>query len=129
MINVDYLIKLYVYPILYEECKRLGVPREFVLCVYSCYWREGRAGFIEEVWEDGELKGVRIRISECNQSRGEVLKVFFHEMYHVKEKWERKKRIFSELRADLYAEFRFLKIMLSELRSPKKCFPDNYYKL
>jgi len=120
MRNADDLIRLYVYPILEEECKRLGIPRGFVLGVYACYCKEGIVGFVEKVPADGKVEGVRIRIGECNQSKKEILKTFFHEMYHVKEEWEGKRRRFSELRANLYAELRFLQIILSKLRPSTK---------
>jgi hypothetical protein len=42
-----------------------------------------------------------------------VLEVFFHEMFHVKELLEGRKKPFSELRADLYAIRRILELSLS----------------
>jgi len=115
MKNTDYLINLYVYPLLEEECKRLKVPREFVLGVYSCYCKDSVSGYVEKVQREDKLVGVRVRIGECNQNRLSVLNVFFHEMHHVKEEWEGRKRFLSELRADLYAWSRIFQLMLGEM--------------
>ena len=113
--NVEELIKIYVYPLLDEECKRLGIPRNFIKGVYSCPYKgffEG-GSYLEEIKnENGNVKYVKIRICEKNDRRG-VLEDFFHEMWHAKETWEGKESRFSELRADLYAEKRILQLALS----------------
>jgi hypothetical protein len=72
--DVDCLIKIYVNPLLEEECKKLKIPRDFIKGVYGCYYN-GIAGYVEEIREDDKLVGVRIRIANCNNSRG-VLSVF-----------------------------------------------------
>jgi hypothetical protein len=84
MNDVDYLIKTYVYPLLEEECKRLGIPREFVKGVYGCYYKDFTRGYVEELRDGEKTVGVRIRIADCNNRRG-VLTTFFHEMFHVQE--------------------------------------------
>jgi hypothetical protein len=75
--NVDYLIRLYVYPLLDEECRRLGIPRNFILGVYGCYCKDGMVGYVEEIRKEGKLINVRIRIGDCNKSPRDVLEVFF----------------------------------------------------
>ena len=110
--DVEKLIKIYVEPLLDEECKRLGVPREFIKGVYGCYYEDWIAGRVEEIHKNNRLVGVRIRIADCNNSR-DVLQVFFHEMYHVKEMIKNQNSFFSELRADLYAEKRILQLALN----------------
>ena len=109
MVNVDQLIKTYVYPILDEECKRLGIPRDFVKGVYSCYYKDSIAGRVEELRENDKLIGVKIRIADCNEDARSVLATFFHEMFHVKELLYGKK-FFSELRANIYAKKRILQL-------------------
>jgi len=118
--DVDYLIKLYVYPLLEEECKRLKIPRNFILGVYGCYCKDEIAGYVEEIREEGKLINVRIRIGDCNESPRDVLKVFFHEMFHVKELLVGKRKLLSELRADLYAERRILQLALDRWKCTRK---------
>jgi hypothetical protein len=118
--DVDYLIKLYVYPLLEEECRRLKIPRNFILGVYGCYCKDGIAGYVEEIKEGNKLMNVRIRIGDCNESPRDVLKVFFHEMFHVKELLDGKKKLLSELRADLYAEERILQLALGRYKYIKR---------
>jgi hypothetical protein len=118
--NVDYLIKLYVYPLLEEECRRLKIPRNFILSVYWCYCKDERIGYVEEIREEGKLINVRIRIGDCNESPRDVLKVFFHEMFHVRELLDGKRKLFSELRADLYAVRRILQLTLGRWRYIKE---------
>jgi hypothetical protein len=117
--DVDYLIKLYVYPLLEEECRRLNIPRNFILGVYGCYCKDEIAGYVEEIREGNKLMNVRIRIGDCNESLRDVLKVFFHEMFHVKELLYGKK-LFSELRANLYAERRILQLALGRWKYIKR---------
>ena len=109
----DYLIKLCIYSLLEEECRRLKIPRGFILGVYAFYCKDWIAGFVEEIKEENRVIGVRIRIGDCVKSPRETLKVFFHEMFHVKEIYEGRKRLFSELLADLYAAKRLLQLILS----------------
>jgi len=118
--DIDSLIKMYIYPLLEEECRRLRVPREFILGIYGFYCKDFMVGYVEEVWKEDKLIGVRIRIGDCNQGKLSALSVFFHEMYHVKEIWERKKRPFSELRADLYAWYRILQPALNKIIQIRK---------
>ncbi|GEM_PF-1805005 len=109
--DVDRLIRVYVYPLLEEECKRLKIPREFVKGVYGCYYKDWEGGRIEEIRDGNKLVGVRIRIADCNDPR-DVLATFFHEMFHVKELLDGNK-LLSELRAELYAEKRIFQLALS----------------
>jgi len=109
--DVDNLIKVYVHPLIEEECKRLKIPRDFVRGVYGCYYKDIEAGRVEEIREGNKLVGVRIRIADCNDAR-DVLATFFHEIFHVKELLYGDKFL-SELRAELYAEKRIFQLALS----------------
>jgi len=117
--DTQHLINLYISPLLEKECKRLGISREFILGIYSCYCKDSVVGYIEEVRKEDKLIGVRIRIGDCNQDKLSILTVFFHEMYHVKEIWEGRKNHFSELRADLYAWFRIFQLALTKMITTK----------
>jgi len=119
LMDTQHLINLYISPLLGKECERLGIPREFILGVYSCYCKDFVVGYVEEVWKDNKLIGVRIRIGDCNQDKFSILTVFFHEMYHVKEIWEGRRSRFSELRADLYAWFRIFQLALTRTKTTK----------
>jgi tRNA threonylcarbamoyladenosine modification (KEOPS) complex Pcc1 subunit len=118
--NLDYLIKMYVYPLLEEECKRLKIPKNFILGIYGCYCKDFVVGYVEEIKESDNLIGVKIKIGDCNESLRSILKVFFHEMYHVKELYNGKKLFLSELRADLYAELRLLQLALNRRKYIKQ---------
>jgi len=110
--DVDSLIEIYVKPLLKEECRKLGIPFDFIKGIYGCYYKDGIAGYVEEIRKDDKLVGVRIRIADCNNSRG-VLSVFFHEMFHVRELLYGRSKFLSDLRASLYAEKRILQLALS----------------
>jgi hypothetical protein len=118
--DVDYLIKLYIYPLLEEECRKLKIPKNFISGVYGCYTDIGISGYVEEIKDGDKIIKVRIRIGDCNNSPRAVLKVFFHEMYHVKELLDGKKKFLSELLADLYAERRILQFYLNQWISRRK---------
>jgi hypothetical protein len=109
MNTIDDLIKVYVFPILEEECKRLKIPRDFIRGVYGFRYKDCIGGIVEELREGGKLVGVKIRIADCNNVRG-VLKTFFHEMFHVQELFYGKKKFLAEIRADLYAEKRIFQM-------------------
>jgi len=119
--STNYLIKLCIYPLLEEECRRLKIPKNFILGIYVFYCKDGIVGYVEEIRERNKVIGVRIKIGDCIESSRELLKVFFHEMFHVKEIYEGKKKLFSEFLADLYAEKRFLQLMLTKWKY-KNCF-------
>ena len=114
--TTEELIKVYVLPLLEEECKRLGIPKNFVKGIYSQPYRltlESNLYIpLEEIFdEEGNVTGVNIRLPDSNNPRG-ILSTFFHEMFHARELIYGDK-LFSELRAYLYAEKRILQLTLS----------------
>ena len=102
------IIDLYILPIvLPEECRRLGIPPEFIKGVYSCYPKpfdfDARC---EPILDNGHIIGVKIRIGINHETPERVKYAFRHETWHAKDYYEGKNS--SEINAVLYTLFRSL---------------------
>ncbi len=95
----------YVISAMKEECKRLGVPLNFVKDLET--FQRGKAS-CNALMENGELFGVKISILESKR-RNKTRSTIFHESKHSKQFYEKgyenvegKNRIYNELGAYIY---------------------------
>ena len=84
--NIDYIIREEIVPILDEECERLGIPKNFVSGVYGCYSNLDRRSYAQRIEdENGNTIKVRIRIGDSNKTVNQAKFDFYHEMWHARE--------------------------------------------
>lgn len=112
--SVDDIIQKEITPRLDEECKRLGIPRDFVKGVFGCYANLYRRSYVELIEKDGEIDKVRVRIGDSNKTPREVKKDFWYLMWHVKEIYYGEEN--SDWAADSYSGKRNLEEALGRIK-------------
>lgn len=107
---VDEIIRAIITPSLASECSRLGIPVSFVQDVSGVHPKTGEFDSICQLvdkdgcWTREVSSGVAVRIRIACDITSPILALvhFWHEMWHAKEFYERR-RPASELRATMYS--------------------------
>jgi hypothetical protein len=83
--DIEEIIKEYINPRIEDECKRLGISREFIIGVYSSgYSFDSLAsGDCTPVIKDGKIIGVKITLDRDETRTRGARESFFHEMKHA----------------------------------------------
>jgi hypothetical protein len=98
--DIEEIIKEYIEPRKVDECKRLGIPPEFILDIKGGYLDLFEGAKCIPTEKEGKIIGVEIIIN-CDEKRPRGARGdFFHEMRHAKKYYENESN--SELGAYLY---------------------------
>jgi len=98
--DINEIIEEYLEPRIEDECKRLGIPTEFIRRIYGwdLYLHQGARCIPAE--KDGKIVEVEIKI-DCEEKRPRGARGgFFHEMKHAEKYYKNEPQ--SELKAYLY---------------------------
>ena len=97
--HIEDIIKDYLEPRIEDECRRLGIPPEFIISIYG-----GRSlfegGNCIPKEKDGKIIGVKIKIDEQEKRPRGARGKFFHEMKHAQKYYKNEPH--SELESYLY---------------------------